>query len=109
RRLGSAAVGAVTFALTFMPQALAYLALNGRIGPSHLVARKMYWSSPHAIQVVGSPSHGFLMWTPLAAFAGVGLLVLLRRLPGDARIVGIAFVLMAALQIYIAGSVDSWT
>ena len=45
----------------------------------------------------------------MAAFAGVGLLVLLRRLPADARIVGIAFVVMAALQIYIAGSVDSWT
>ena len=109
RRLRAAAVGAAAFALTFMPQALAYLALNGRIGPSHLVARKMYWNSPHAIQVVGSPSHGFLMWTPLAAIACVGLLVLLRRLPADARIVGLAFVVMAALQVYIAGSVDSWT
>jgi len=39
----------------------------------------------------------------------VGLLVLVRRLPADARIVGIAFVVMAAIQIYIAGSVDSWT
>jgi hypothetical protein len=109
RRLGAAAAGTVTFALTFIPQALAYLALNGRIGPSHLVARKMYWYSPHALQVVGSQSHGFLMWTPLAAIACVGLLVLLRRLPAEARIVGIAFVVMAALQIYIAGSVDSWT
>jgi len=109
RRLGAAAVGAATFAVTFMPQALAYLALNGRVGPSHLVARKMYWFSPHALQVVGSPSHGFLIWTPLAAIACVGLLVLVRRLPADARIVGIAFVVMAAIQIYIAGSVDSWT
>ena len=109
RRLGAAAAGAATFALTFVPQALAYLALNGRIGPSHLVVRKMYWYSPHALQVVGSPSHGFLIWTPLAAIACVGLLVLLRRLPAEARSVGLAFVVMAALQVYIAGSVDSWT
>jgi hypothetical protein len=109
RRLVAAAAGAAAFAVTFLPQALAYLALNGRIGPSHLVARKMYWYSPHALQVVGSPSHGFLMWTPLAAVACVGLVILLRRLPAEARMVGVAFVVMAALQVYIAGSVDSWT
>ena len=109
RRLAGVAAGAMAFAVAFTPQALAYLALNGRVGPSHLVARKMYWYSPHALQVVGSPSHGFLFWTPLAAIACAGLVVLLRRLPSEARIIGVAFMVMAALQVYIAGSVDSWT
>src|SRR5262245_13209700 len=109
RRLVAACACAAAFGLTFLPQALAYLALNGHIGPSHLVARKMYWYSPHALQVVVSPSHGFLMWTPLAALGCVGLIVLLRRLPAEARIIAVAFVVMAALQVYIAGSVDSWT
>ena len=85
RRLGGAAVGAATFALTFTPQALAYVALNGRIGPSHLVSRKMYWYSPHALQVVGSNT---VAPNDFGGLRGRGLLVLLRRLPADARIVG---------------------
>jgi hypothetical protein len=47
--------------------------------------------------------------TPLAAVACAGLVVLLRRLPSEARAIGVAFMVMAALQVYIAGSVDSWT
>jgi hypothetical protein len=49
------------------------------------------------------------MWTPLAAAAGLGLLILVRHLPRDSRSIGIAFLAMGALQVYIAGSVDSWT
>ena len=29
--------------IVYLPQALAYVALNGHLGPSHLVARKMSW------------------------------------------------------------------
>ncbi|HET6315447.1 MAG TPA: hypothetical protein VFG86_03235, partial [Chloroflexota bacterium] len=81
RRLLAAGVGAAAAAVAFVPQALAYIALNGHIGPSRLVARKMSWMAPHALQVVASPAHGLLMWTPLAAFALFGLVALLRRLP----------------------------
>ena len=62
---------AVTFLLVFTPQALAYLSLNGRIFPSRLVSRKMTWTSPHALQVLGSPEHGLLYLDP-AGGAGAG-------------------------------------
>lgn len=109
RRFVNAGVGALAALVAFTPQALAYLALNGYAGPSRLVARKMTWSAPHAIEVVASPAHGFFVWTPLAVLAIVGLLVLLRRLASGHRQIAVCLIVMTAIQIYVAGSVESWT
>ena len=109
RRFVAAAIGVVAAAVVFTPQALAYLALNGRIGPSRLVARKMTWTAPHALEVVASPQHGLFLWTPLAVLALVGLLLLLKRLGAGARPVAAGLLAMTVLQIYVAGSVESWT
>ena len=121
---GRLAIGALVsgaaFVVCYLPQAAAYLVLNGRVGPSRLVARKMTWTSPHALQVLASPDHGFLFWTPLAllSIAGLILLALGRRrgtTPGtqppveDGRRVGACLLLMVALQVYVAGSIESWT
>jgi hypothetical protein len=71
----------------------------------------MSWTAPHALDVLASPTHGFLMWTPLALLALIGL----AWLPGTAprtRAIGIVTVSLAlavACQIYVAGSVESWT
>lgn len=100
--------GAVAFALAFLPQAAAYLALNGRVGPSQVVARKMYWWSPHALQVVLSPEHGLLFWTPLALLSLAGLIVLFRQ-GGDRRRIAVAMLAMFATQVYISGCVESWS
>ncbi len=121
----TACSGAAAFAICFIPQALAYVALNGRIGPSHVVSRKMAWTAPYAAGVLFSPQHGFLVWTPLALFAIAGLLLLLRRRPAsgaspasgaggnerdaDRLRLGLGLLAMVALQVYIAGSVRSWT
>lgn len=116
-RLASAIPGllasAVTFGIVFAPQAISYLVLNGRLGPSRLVMRKMYWTSPHGAQVLFSPAHGFFWWTPLALVAIVGLVLGLAR-PAESggdrrRHAWIALLAMVAFQIYIGGSVDSWT
>ena len=80
RRVVNALLGIVAAVVAFTPQALAYLALNGYVGPSRLVARKMTWTAPHAVEVVASPAHGFFVWTPLAVLAILGLVVLWRRL-----------------------------
>jgi hypothetical protein len=111
---GLAAIGA--FAVVYLPQALAYISLNGHLGPSHLVMRKMTWTAPHAFQVLASPEHGFLFWTPLAILAIAGLAALAMRGGGTAsldqtavRRVGGCMLLMVALQVYSAGSVESWT
>jgi hypothetical protein len=107
---GLAGVG--TFAVAYTPQLVAYISLNGRPGPSELVTRKMYWNAPHAIQVLLSPEHGFFFWTPLALMAVAGLVIL--ALDGaaarpDARRIGACALLMVAVQVYVSGSVDSWT
>jgi hypothetical protein len=100
-----ATASAAGFAAVFWTQAIAYLRLNGRIGPSQLVVRKMYWTAPHALQVIGSPEHGFFWWTPFAVLAIVGLAALSVR----NRRIAACLLLQVALQVYIGGSVDSWT
>ena len=69
RAIPIAAAGCFAFAVGLLPQLFAYKALNGHFGPSQLVTRKMNWQAPHALEVLGSPEHGFFLWTPLAALA----------------------------------------
>jgi hypothetical protein len=99
------ALGAIAFGIAYLPQLAAYLAINGHPGPSHLVARKLNWLAPHAFGVLLSPEHGLLLWTPLVALSIAGL-VWLALQPGR---VGPCLVLMLISQVYIAGSVESWT
>jgi len=122
RAVGPALAGAAAAAVVYLPQAAAYLVLNGRLGPSRLVSRKMTWTSPHAASVLFSPEHGLFFWTPLALFAvgGLVLLVLSRaggdakaEPPGatraDARRIGAGLLAIVLCQVYVAGAVESWT
>ena len=109
--------GISVFVLTYLPQLIAYRALNGHFGPSRIVMRKMTWTAPHALGVVASPEHGFFIWTPLAVLAISGLVLMItaaRRVnvgvaSADVRRIGACMLLMVALQVYIGGSVESWT
>jgi hypothetical protein len=115
----AAAAAAIAFAIVCLPQALAYMSLNGRLGPSRLVMRKMYWDSPHVLEVLTSPRHGFFFWTPLALVAITGFLVCVARLwrSGKAagerlqhpRSLGVALAVMLGGQIYLLGAIESWT
>jgi len=122
RLAGPALAGAVAAAVVYLPQAAAYLALNGRLGPSRLVSRKMTWTSPHAAGVLFSPEHGLFFWTPLALLALAGLLLLVVRRGGmdaytmnrpgtrEASLrIGVGLLAIVLFQVYVAGSVESWT
>lgn len=114
-RLKNAVAGAAIFAVCVLPQAWAYIVLNGRLGPDASVGDKMRWSSPHAFEVLFSPEHGFFFWSPLALVGVAGLLKLIagRQAQGAAsssvRRLAICLLLMFAAQVYISGSVDTWT
>ncbi len=103
RHVAAAVAGCLAFLVVFLPQAAAYVILNGRLGPHASVGHKMNWSAPHALQVLFSPEHGLLVWTPLALLALGGL-----ALSGK-RSLTVCLLLMVVLQIYIGGSVESWT
>lgn len=109
----AALAGAAAFLIAYVPQLLAYQALNGHFGPTDKVARKMNWMAPHFFQVLFSPEHGLFFWTPIACIAIAGLLLLATdRVPGvraDARWIATLALLMLALQVYVSGSVESWT
>jgi hypothetical protein len=104
---------ALSFALAYSPQLLAYKALNGHYGPSDFVSRKMTWTSPHAWGVLFSPEHGLFAWTPLAFLALCGLvLVALKRvktLQADAPWIAVCALVMVAAEVYVTGAVESWT
>jgi hypothetical protein len=121
-RIAAATAGVAAFVLAYTPQLLAYWSLNGRLGPSRLVTRKMTWTAPHALGVLASPQHGLFVWTPLAALAVAGLVMLAvgwradhTRMPRAVMPVGHqcrvarCLLLMFALQVYVSGSVESWT
>ncbi len=105
--------GAVAFALGYLPQALAYAALNGQATPTEVATRKMTWTSPHFFSVLLSPEHGLFFWTPLALVGVLGLVWLaagrLRLGSPDTRWLGVLTLVMFALQVYISGAVESWT
>ena len=113
-RRGAAALArlaamAATAALVFTPQLLAYRAINGRLGPSRLVARKMSYLSPHALDVLFDPGHGLFVWAPLLLVAGAGLALAAARARRRDRVVPVALLVALAGQVWINGSVESWT
>ena len=102
---------AACFLAAYAPQLLAYKVLNGHFGPHASVANKMKWYAPHALQVLFSPEHGYFVWTPLAALALAGLVLAIPMRGGLYKHAEVALPLlvMFLLQVYISGSVESWT
>jgi hypothetical protein len=108
RLVVNALCGTAAAAIAYLPQAIAYLVVNGALRPSPHVTRKMTWTAPHAWEVLASADHGFVFWTPLAVLAIAGLMLVAIRRPPVARVV-VCMLVMVALQVYVAGSIESWT
>jgi hypothetical protein len=103
--LAAAAMGTAAF-LAYVPQLVAYHATNGGFLPSKHVQNKMSFASPHFFQVLVDPGHGLFVWTPLLLLALLGLGALVARGRTEwAPALLVAFV----LQVWISGSVESWT
>jgi hypothetical protein len=112
RRVGAAlaqlAALGLSAVIVFVPQLFAYRAINGGFGPSPLVARKMIYYGPHVLSVLFDPAHGLFVWAPLLLLAAGGLvLAAVRARGGDP--VPLALLVALLLQVWINGSVDSWT
>jgi hypothetical protein len=104
--LAHLAVMAAAAVAAFLPQLLAYRVLNGSWGPSRMVARKMTWWSPHFLEVLFDPAHGLYAWSPLLLVASAGLVAAVARRRGWVpALLGVALL----LQVWINGSVESWT
>jgi hypothetical protein len=110
RRFAAAAVrGALVIAtavVVFIPQLLAYHAINGAYGPSRLVTRKMSYWSPHFVEVLVDPGHGLFVWAPILVVAAAALVVAATR---GRDVVALALLIALVLQAWINGSVESWS
>ena len=109
RGIPAALAGIAGFVVGYAPQVMAYNALNGYPGPASHVTRKMFWYAPHGWDVLFSPNHGFFFWTPLALLAIAGLVLLVVRTSAETRRIALVALSMVASQVYVAGSVASWT
>jgi hypothetical protein len=105
RTLTRGLVLAASAAAAFVPQLLAYRVLNGAFGPSRLVTQKMRYLSPHFLEVLFDPGHGVFVWSPLLLLAALGLAWAWRRAPDVVSALALALL----LQVWINGSVDSWS
>ena len=101
-----------------LPQVAAYLALNGYPRPSRLVLRKMTWNAPHALEVLALAGARPLRLDaagraragrPGRCCGGPRRLGRRSRRRRTARRFALCALLMFALQVYVAGSVESWT
>jgi hypothetical protein len=101
-----AAVTVATAVAVFVPQLLAYRAINGAFGPSRLVTRKMTYTSPHFLEVLLDPGHGLFVWAPVLLVATVALAAAAIR---RRDVVSGVLLLALLLQVWINGSVESWT
>ncbi len=94
----------VTAGVVFIPQLIAYKVVTGQFGPSKVVFSKFTWTSPNALNVLFSPEHGLIPWTPIIVLSIAGLVLLWRR----DRVLTLALAIAFLLQVYIAGSFLTW-
>ena len=94
----------ITAGIMFIPQLIAYKVITGQFGPSKVVSGKFTWTSPNALNVLFSPEHGLIPWTPIIVLSLAGLVLLWRK----DRILTLAFTMAFLLQVYIAGSFLTW-
>jgi hypothetical protein len=92
--------------VVFLPQMLAYHAINGTFGPSPRVGQKMKLWSPHFLEVLADPAHGLFFWSPVIALA---VAFLLWRWLRERRALPGLLLLGFLSQVWINGSVESWT
>jgi Dolichyl-phosphate-mannose-protein mannosyltransferase len=104
RPIGGTMLMGLTAVAVFIPQLVAYRAITGRFGPSRVVSSKFNWTSPNALNVLLSPEHGLVTWTPVVVVVVLGLVLLWRR---DRLLTG-ALALAFFVQVYIAGSFLTW-
>ena len=114
KQLGAhAAAGVAAFVVAYLPQIATYVVLNGRPGPPEVVGQKMVWTAPFALPVLFSAEHGLFVWTPLAAIGVMGLIMMARGAvePNNrqARWFAQMLLLVFLSQVYISGSVTSWS
>jgi hypothetical protein len=94
----------VTAAVVFIPQLIAYRVITGSFGPSKVVSGKFTWTAPNALNVLFSPEHGLIPWTPVVVLALFGLALLWRKDMTLTLALSVAFL----LQVYVAGSFLTW-
>jgi hypothetical protein len=101
--LGLVIMGVVAFVM-FIPQLITYRVVTGRFEPSKVVADKFTMTSPNFLNVLFSPEHGMIPWTPVIAVALFGMFFFWRY----DKLFASALLISLALQVYLAGSFLTW-
>src|SRR5262249_4052313 len=101
--LGLILMGITAF-IVFIPQLVTYRVVTGRFQPSKVVADKFTMTSPNFLNVLFSPEHGMIPWTPVIAVALLGMFIFWRY----DKLFTSALLISLLLQVYLAGSFLTW-
>lgn len=100
---GLVLMGVAAF-VVFIPQLVTYRVVTGRFEPSKVVADKFNMTSPNFFNVLISPEHGMIPWTPVIAVALCGMFFFWRY----DKLFTSALLISLVLQVYLAGSFLTW-
>ncbi len=109
RPLGKLALGNLAFIaasiLTFLPTPITRKIIYGHpFATGYADTGTWSWFHPDLLRVLFSSDHGLLSWTPIILFAGLGLLVVLRR----DRQFGTALIAVLLPYYYLIASSPFW-
>ena len=116
--VGTHALAAVAAVVAFSPQLYLWRAGSGgspgapagRYGEVEWLDAQLtsqfgiQWFNPHMIDVLFSPDHGLLTWTPLIYLSLLGLVVFMRRAPAVGWLLASGFI----AQVYVNSVVLGW-
>ena len=115
--VGTHALAAVAAVVAFSPQLLSWRTESGgalgaqtvrdgieELTPQLTAQFRVEWLNPHMTDVLFSPNHGLLTWTPLIYLSVLGLVVFIRRTPA------VGWLLMSGFiaQVYLNSVVLGW-
>ncbi len=108
------AAGLLAFGLSalvvFSPQLFVWRHLYGQFLPAaHFDSTGLTfdWLNPHLIEVLLSPNHGLLTWTPLVLFSLAGVILLCWR-ENNTRLLALGLTAAFLLQLYMVSVWPGW-
>lgn len=106
RFIGHHIVFSISVLVGFLPQMLAWKVIYGNFlsDPFAGNPNRWHWATPQIFNVMFSSKHGLLSWTPVVAFALIGLFFLLRK----DKLLGGSFLAVFLAQLYLVASWHSW-
>lgn len=104
RRLRETILMAACAVIAFSPQMYVWKLTYGSFLTIPQGSGFLHWTRPAVFEVLFSPRHGLLIWSPALILGFIGLPAFVKR----ERLLGLSLLMALVLQIYLNSAVDDW-